>query len=253
MGVFRPESTAYYRNRRVLSKDAVMRFLSCINSALLAAALLAVPAAADDAPNLDAICAKTPCRAGGYFALVSADASHFVGVEVGRSPYLLENGSLLIFPGETIAVTFALDGDKLKPIAAKRYAPHLPLPIARAQGDKPQANADDNALPAVGAKLPADEVASLPPNTLLVSYGQLKPQGESSMVLTLNHNLPHTLKLDAIVAEIQSGSSVYRQHYTTTCPVVPKIWDNESWPMPLGPLVLTRFRLQQDSPTIVCD
>jgi hypothetical protein len=252
--LFRHEFTAYYRNPRVLSKDAAMRILRCVNSALVAMALLpGLVMAADDAPDLDAVCAKTACRAGGYFALVSVDASHFVGVQVGRSPYLLENGSLLVFPGETLAVTFALDGDTLKPTAVKRYAPHLPLPIARAENDKPQSNPDDDALPTVSGKLPADEVANLPPNTLLVSYGQYKPQGESSMILTLDHNLSHTLKFDTIIAEMPSGGSGYSQHYTSTCPVQAKVWDNESWPIPLGPIILTRFRLQPDSPTIVCD
>jgi hypothetical protein len=252
--VFRHESKAYYRNRRVLSKDAVMRFLRCVNGGLLATAMFAVSAAAaDEVPDLVAICAKTACRTGGYYAIVSVDAAHFVGVQVGRSPYLLENGSLLVFPGETIAVTFAVDGDNLKPVSVRRYAPHLPLPIAKTTGDKPQANADDAALPAVNGKLPADEVAALPANTLLVSYGQFKPQGESGMILTLDHNLPHMLKFDAIIAEMPRGTSAYSQHYSSTCPVQAKIWDNESWPTPLGPIILTKFRFQPDSPTIVCD
>jgi hypothetical protein len=231
-----------------------MRVLRCVNGGLIAAALFAASAAAaDDVPDLDAICAKTACRTGGYYAIVSVDATHFVGVQVGRSPYLLENGSLLVFPGETLAVTFAVDGESLKPVSVRRYAPHLPLPIAKASGEKPSTNADDAALPVVSGKLPADEVAGLPPNTLLVSYGQYKPQGESGMTLTLDHNLPHTLKFDAIIAELPQGSSAYSQHYTSTCPVQAKIWGNESWLTPLGPIILTRFRFQADGPTIVCD
>jgi len=223
-----------------------------VNAAVVAASLLALPAAAADVPDIDAICAKTACRTGGYFAVVSVDAAHFIGVNVSRSPYLLEDGAILLFPGETLAVTFAVDGDTLgKPISAVRYAPHLPLLIARTQGDKPAANPDDATLPVVLGKMPADEVASLPPNTLLISYGQFKPEGPAGMVLTLEHNLPHTLKLDAVITEISTAG--YKQHASSTCPVLPKIWDNESWPYPLGPIILAKVRFQPDSGDIVCN
>jgi hypothetical protein len=118
-------------------------------------------------------------------------------------------------------------------------------------GGAPEVNTDDSTLPVISGRLPADEVAGLAPNSLLVSYGQLKPRGQTGMDLTVESNLAHTIKLDAIIAEISPGS--YHQHYTSTCPIMPKMWGVESWPNALGPLILRNYRLQTSSDTVTCN
>ncbi len=223
---------------------------------ILVAALVsqapAPPKTPDQPPNavdVDKVCAERACRVGGYEAVLGTDKDHYTTIPVTRSPYLPDDSSVLIFPGETIAVQFAVDGDKLgSPVSVKRYAPHFPAFISRS-GGVPEVNSEDATFPQVKADLPTIEVAALPPNTLLLSYGQFKPKGETGMVLTLEHNLPHTVKLDVIIAEITPGA--YKQHYTSSCPIMPKVWGNENWPNALGPIVLTKFRFLPDGGTTV--
>jgi len=226
-----------------------MRSRGIVNACVAVLALQSVvPACASEAPpDIATVCANTACRTGGYDAVVGVDAEHYTTIPVTHSPYLLDDGSVLIFPGETIAVQFAVDGDKIgKPLSAKRYAPHLPLQVV-ISGGAPTSNPENDGLPIVTAKMPADEVALLGPNTLLLSYGQLKERGSTGMALIIEHNLAHTMKLDAIVAELAVGK--YKQHYTSTCPIMPKMWGYESWPNALGPLVLGNFRFLPDGGT----
>jgi hypothetical protein len=239
-------------------KMAAVEFVNAARlSFAVLAAWLSIGAATTDssvattAPDIDKICANTACRTGGYEAVVGVDADHFTMIPVTHSPYILDDGSILIFPGESIAVQFSMDGDKLgPPISAKRYAPHLPALIVKS-GGAPEINADDAALPLINGKTPADEVSSLPPNTLLVSYGQFKPRGQAGMNLTVESNLAVTIKLDAIVAEISSGA--YHQHYTSTCPIMPKLAGYEMWPNALGPIILRNFRVQPtDTASVTC-
>ena len=208
-------------------------------------------AVAEDAPpDVEKVCAARACRAGGYDAAVFVDADHFTAIRVTRSPYILDDGSVLVFPGETIAVQFAPDGDKLgSPVSAQRYAPHLPALIVKADA-QPQDNPDDAALPVVKETMPAAEVAKLPPNSLLISYGQFKKIGGKGMALFVEQNLPQTVKLDAIVAEITPSG--YKQHYTSTCPIMPKMMGNEMWPNALGPLLLRNFRFQATGNSFAC-
>jgi hypothetical protein len=70
------------------------------------------------------------------------------------------------------------------------------------------------------------------------------------MALEVEHNLPHTVKVDAIIALIKTGA--YDQHYTSTCPILPKIFGNEAWPEPLGPLIIRNVRFLPDSNQIDC-
>lgn len=206
-----------------------------------------LPAGGTDSTELEKICAATGCRAGGYDAAVGVDKDRYTTVPVTHSPYLPDKESALVFPGETIAIRFSVDGDKPVPVSVTRYAPRYPAMIVKSDA-APVANADDAALPA----MKGDSLSgTIPPNLLIVSYGQFKPQGETGMVLTIESSLPHKLKLDAIIAEIAPGS--YKQHYTSTCAIQPKLTDFENWPNALGPIVLTNFRFLADDATMSCE
>jgi hypothetical protein len=222
----------------------------CVHAVWLAAWLFAVPAlAADDAPDIAKVCAAQSCRDGGYEAVVAVDAEHYTTIPVSHSPYVLEDGSLLVFPGETLAVQFARDGDNLGAIVSvRRMAPRYPAQIAN-PGASPAVNPADAALPALPGGLPAEETAALPPDTLLVSYGQMDPKGLAGMQLQLEHNFTRALKLTAILNQVRPGT--YNTHATSTCTVMPRMFDQESWPDVLGPIILGRFRFQDD--TMVCN
>ncbi len=101
-------------------------------------------------------CAVLACRPGGYETVIRLDAEHYTNIPVSLSPYVTEDGSILILPGETIAIQFAIDGDKIGPAKfLQAFAPEFP---AQMQGeDKVIDNPADASLP----KIPE----SLPPNT----------------------------------------------------------------------------------------
>ncbi len=205
--------------------------LKVFTVAALAGMLLAGTAhAADQA----ATCGTQACRKGGFSIAIRSDDKTSTAIPVVRSPYVLPNGGITIYPGETIAIQFTLTGDKLSaPKFLKAYAPRLPAQVS-ANG-KLSDNPDNAAL----AK---DDAATLPPNTLLLSYGQFKGQG--GMVLELEHNMPKTVKVDALMAMIQSGGYVKKP--ASTCPVRPKLVGFETWPQALGPMVLANARFAAD-------
>jgi len=199
------------------------------------------------ATNLDTLCAQIACRKGGYEAVVSVDNDRYTTVPVSRSPYVVDDNSILIFPGETIAIQFTVENDKLThPKMVERFAPKLPAYISGPSS--PIADPANASLPVLKEGPPAQETAELPPNTLLLSYGQLK--GLAGMVLEIEHSFPRTLKVDAIIALIKPGA--YDQHYTSTCSIMPKLFGTESWPQPLGPLIIRNARFLPDNNQVTC-
>lgn len=203
-------------------------------SALVSAALLAGAAHAADPA---AACGTQACRKGGFSIAIRDEGKPATVIPVVRSPYVLPNGSIAIYPGETIAVQFTLTGDKLSaPKFVKAFAPRLPAQVS-ANGrlsDNPE-----------NAALSKDDAATLPPNTMLLSYGQFKGQG--GMVLQVEHNMPRAVKVDALMAVIQDGG--YMKKPTSTCPVRPKLVGFETWPQALGPMVLANTRFAADGDT----
>jgi hypothetical protein len=101
------------------------------------------------------------------------------------------------------------------------------------------------------AALPDDPPDGATPDTLVISYGQFKPKGESGMVLSLKHNLPHTLKLDAFINVIKPRA--YEQHATSACPVPPKLGGFENWPDVVAPIVLANFRFLPEGSDMRCN
>jgi hypothetical protein len=82
------------------------------------------------ANNLDTLCAQIACRKGGYDAVVRVDSERYTTVPVSRSPYVVDDNSILIFPGETIAIQFTIENDQLThPKMVERFAPKLPAYI----------------------------------------------------------------------------------------------------------------------------
>lgn len=217
---------------------------------ILAAAVMleSTPANAQTpSPPADA-CVAIACRAGGFDAVVRVDKDHYQTVPVTHSPYVLPDGEILMFPGETIAVQFTRDGDTLSaPVFYRRLAPRFPAHI---ETDGKVTNDSANAgLPAIKGELSKEKMADLPSNTLLLSYGQA--DGQPGMMLTVDHNFPKALKLDATMFLIGKGG--YEGQKTSTCPIRPGLSSVESWPNPIGPMLLKGFRLMSDSDKMVCE
>lgn len=186
-----------------------------------------------------AICAKTACRAGGFSIKVSVDKEHFTSLAVTHSPYVEEDGTILIFPGETLVFRLPAEGDKLgAPQFVAEYAPQMP-----AERDTP----DSRSLPKLSGALPADVLAPFPTGSFVISYGQRGR--EPSTYLIMAHNLPQTLKLDAVMMIIRPGK--YEPHATSTCPLMSKVFGFEHWPHPIGPMLLKNIRVPTGG--MVCD
>jgi hypothetical protein len=200
-------------------------------SLILAALLMVGPALAAEA---DSGCEMTACRPGGFKLAVFFDRDHYTGISVTHSPYVLPDGAILIFPGETLVFELPLDGEKIgRPKFLGAYQPKYPM------------MSDPDAPLPPSPNLEKLDPAKLPPNTLVLSYGQTggRAQGDPMMMLTLSDNLPMTLKLDAIMTVIRPHTTAYEQVPTSTCPLMPKAFGMESWPNALGPMILRNIRV----------
>jgi hypothetical protein len=190
-------------------------------------------------------CAKTQCREGGFQIALTVDKEHYTTIPVTHSPYVLPDGAILIFPGETLVFRLPLDGDKIgTPVFVAEYAPEMP---AERDPNAPPPPFRD--LPKLKGDLGADQLAPFPEGTFIVSYGQ--HGREPGMFMVMMHNLPKTAKLDAVMSIITPGK--YELHPTSTCPLMPKIFGMENWPHPIGPMILKNLRVLPDGSGIVCD
>ncbi|ESQ74456.1 hypothetical protein [Asticcacaulis sp. AC402] len=197
--------------------------------------------------SIDDLCAERACRTGGYEVAVRINDKHYTTVPIGRSPYVTEDGDILIYPGETLAFQFAVDGDKLRaPTFVKAFSAQFPASIATE--DSLSDNPADATLPKIPEGLSGERMAILPENTLLVSYGQYGD--DSGMIMELDQNLTQKLKLDATMFLIEKNA--YDQQYTSTCPIYPGHSVMEFWPHEIGPIVLSNFRFLKDSDDMAC-
>lgn len=212
-----------------------------------------VPTAAK--PNLTEICAKRACRSGGFNLALFVDETHLMDIPVNASPYITNDDAILIFPGETFAVTYTVDGRALSaPRFYQSYAPELPASIDHARdGSESGAlvdNPDNAKLPPLPQKDGNTDYSALPPNTVVVSYGQ--PDHSGAMHLMIWNNLHGVLKIDADMMVVTPGKAGYKEAPTSTCPVMPQTGDFEMWPEPLGPIFLSNAHLLADGEDMAC-
>ncbi|ESQ80419.1 hypothetical protein [Asticcacaulis sp. YBE204] len=194
--------------------------------------------------DIEKLCATTTCRTGGIDIVLRVDEQSFTVIPVGRSPYIMEDGAILIYPGETIAIQYTVAEGKLTaPKVQTIYAPLYPMKLTK--DDKVVANGADKTLPPV---IREKEKAILPPNTVLFSYGQV--DGSRDMMLKIESGLPETLKFDLIMATVAKGGG-YRFQPTSSCPVQ-KVPLYEHWPHPIGPIILKNARLLASNADMVC-
>jgi len=197
-----------------------MPLLRCVNAAWTAACLFVpICALADDAGAPD--CTSAPCRAARTVDLRFGENELRFGVPV--SPYTTGDGHIVIFPGERLVFLFSSTAD----------APGTPRFVREEAIDAPEGALKD-----------------APPGTLILNYGQFA--GKDTMTLTLQHNLPATLKLKAFMSV--PGPDGFKLTYTSTCPIMPNIVGMENWVQPLGLIILEDFAFQKGAPgTMVCD
>lgn len=195
--------------------------------------------------SLEAICAATPCRAGGLEIVLRLNKDSYTPIPVGKSPFIMEDDALLIYPGETFAIQYdVVNGKPTAPRWLQSYAPQHPMKILRS--DKVVDNAADQALPPI-VKHKDNDKALIPPNTVLLSYGQLT--GQTDMMLVVESTLPDIVKFDAVMALVAKGGG-YSFKPTSTCPVANHLF--ELWPHPIGPIILKNIRFLPKDAELTC-
>lgn len=174
-----------------------------------------VSAAAIPGAN-EADCSHADCRPGGNRTFLHYDSQHGVEFVVPRSPYLGNDGSIVIYPGETLLFDFP---------QATANSPGRPRFLRTEDGE-----VKSNDPAAAGARA-----------TLRVSYRQepLAP-GQFGMALDVKHLLPATLKFDTTISHFMTDRIV--QAKSATCALAPNRTGGETWPELVGPLVLSDLR-----------
>ncbi|MDC7684354.1 hypothetical protein PQU92_13785 [Asticcacaulis sp. BYS171W] len=188
--------------------------------------------------DIEKLCAETACRpAGRVDVVVRISPTEFRTAPVGRSPYVLADGAIMLYPGETLAIQYTIvDGQPTAPKLIQRYAPAMPAQIMK--DGKAVANPDNATLPKVERD---GVVAKLPPNTLLVSYGQMDDKPDTW--LKIESTLPENLKYNALMMLFKpAGETGYQFRPTSSCPVLSGKIAIEHWPHPIGPILLAKPR-----------
>ncbi|HVZ29307.1 MAG TPA: hypothetical protein VG839_02865 [Asticcacaulis sp.] len=201
------------------------------------------PAVASSAsPPSEDICAHTACRKGGFNIAVLWEDGNYVGVPVPHSPYVLDDGSIIIYPGETLAFQFSVDGDTLSPPKfVQRFAPRHAAQVY--VDGKLSANPDDAQLP------PRPDVTELPPNTILISYDNLddmkKGMGTGTS-LEVGSTLPKMLKFDATLNMLKTVGTGYDPKHRDTCAVQAHSYGAIAWSNPNASIVIRHFHFTTD-------
>ena len=229
------------------------------------AALAAVPGAVQTTTGPIA-CSSPPCRnEPAHARLLMTDGVHEIDINFGPAPYV-DNGAIIMFPGETLVFRFpgGMDDPGI-PAYANPMA--MPLPQNPQPSDSDFQNDAHTGIqrdPKSGENLyfltkgspfleggtAEEHLKGAPPNTMIVSYHQAS--GHPDMVLRVEHNFSRPLKYDAEMEPL-SPNGPGTPVKTSTCPVMPVLSGNETWPYPLGAIRLTNFRFVDTSKGFNCD
>ena len=212
--------------------------------------------AAASTPDLAAICAQKACRKGGFNEAVFFDETHLKDIPVNASPYVTDEGEVLIFPGETFAVSYTVkDGILSSPTYYRSYVPEFSAGVDSESSDGTSAHLTDNPDNASFPQLPSTggdvDVSALPANTVVISYGQRDHSG--AMQMTIRSNIQGVLKFDARMMIVFADKPGYQDAPTSTCPIAQNHTDFEEWPKPLGPTFLSNARLLPPDAKMVCE
>jgi hypothetical protein len=169
-------------------------------------AFATLPALADDAADALALLSDADCAT---LACRPAGAFSLGTVDdqsfpVVRSPYVTKSGAVIVYPGESLVFEFPDAG----------ATPGMPRYVPKPTGQEK--------------------------NTLILTFKRQDAGGTPMMMLDSKSGLDTAIKFDATVTYLTAGGLVPK--HSSTCAVLPHIFVNESWPQPLGPIVLTNFR-----------
>ncbi|HEX4027798.1 MAG TPA: hypothetical protein VHX18_09275 [Rhizomicrobium sp.] len=189
----------------------------------------AAEAQAKAAADLAALCARVTCRKiPRQMSLRMRDNSSF---QIGTRmlPYFDDKGTLIIFPGETITLSYAGDDAKLE-------------------------------HPALSSVIdPAGPVALPPFSGTTVSFKLEQMDGKPDMMLSVANTTGAIVKFDTVMFVPDPASGNARGSRTTACPVLPpqgrapSFSDLENWPQPIVMLLIGNIRALDAAARRACD
>jgi hypothetical protein len=190
----------------------------------------AAEAQAKAAADLAALCARVTCRKiPRQVSLRMRDNSSF---QIGTRmlPYFDDKGTLIIFPGESITLSYADDDAKLEhPVLSSVIDPagpvELPPPASKAN----------------------------------ITFELKQMDGKPDMMLSVTNTTRATVKFDTVMFVPDPASGNARGSRTTACPVLPppgsapSFSDFENWPQPIVMLLIGNIRAQDPSAPRTCN
>ncbi len=198
--------------------------------------------------GLEAACKETACRPEQDISQ-KLGGGRSVSWHAPASPYVDKNGALYVLPGEMLVFHVEVkEGERVAPVFLRSEPPPPPgdVSLLNDQERKNAAADKDNEVAMAQAfadwhasKNMRDRLKDAPPGTLFVYYRQI-PNG-ASMILETGHNLEGTLKFDASIGRF--GRQLFVYEHSSTCGAISGLGSLETWPYPLGPILLGNFRL----------
>lgn len=198
-----------------------------------AAAPATGPTPAERQAQLAALCAKVPCRKESRQIEIRADAQHGFRYTNQQLPYVDPDGTIILYPGETITVSLAADGDKL---AVPKIVSVSDSTGAVDLGD-------------------AANKSAVPETTMTFAFSQIP--GKPDMILFATNRTKLMLKYSAIImTPSEQGLKASR---TTICPVLPSndpklgFTGTESWQQGIGMLIVTNLHILPSDGSTACN
>ena len=182
------------------------------------------------AKELAAVCAKVTCRKTSRILTLRMPSNSSFQISTRPLPYLDDKGTLIMFAGESITLSYAADDQKLE------------HPILSAVHD-----------PLGSVELPP------PPSGAAVTFDLSQMDGRAGMMLTVTNTTKVIVKYDAVMFVADPASGGARGRRTTACPVLPPQGNAssfagfESWPQPIVMMLITNIRALPADASQVCN
>lgn len=190
----------------------------------------AAEAQAKAAQDLAALCARVTCRQTPRQLILRMPDNSSFQIGTRLLPYFDDKGTMILFPGETITLSYAGEDAKLE------------HPVLSSVSD------------------PAGPVAPLPPPSgSNVSFKLEQMDGKPDMMLTVINTTKATVKFDTVMFVPDPASGNARGSHTTACPVLPpqgnapSFSDLENWPQPVVMLLIGNIRALDSSAPRTCN
>ena len=188
-----------------------------------------MPAVPTPVDALAAICAKVTCRTTERTLQLQNGDGAIAKVRTTKAPYVDENGNVSLYAGEAIEISFADRSDLSHPTFVRTLDK---VELQGLKGYHPDAPPPDRSTPAI------------------LSLELRQEEGKPNMSLVLRNETGVALKYD-VTMFVPTPQGMKSAH-TSTCPLLPGIMGDESWPHPIAMIILSNFRKTEPG-QMICD